>query len=80
MNGGEGGIRTPGPLRVNDFQDRRFRPLSHLSETWFCIGTGCPEIRFEKDTESATLDQPMSNPVRLQTCHRNEILGWDDIQ
>jgi len=22
----------------------------------------------------------MSNPVRLQTCHRNEILGWDDIQ
>ena len=29
--GGEGGIRTPGPLRVNGFQDRRFRPLSHLS-------------------------------------------------
>src|SRR3569832_2961381 len=30
-NGGEGGIRTPGPLRANGFQDRRFRPLSHLS-------------------------------------------------
>jgi hypothetical protein len=29
-NGG-GGIRTPGPLRVNGFQDRRFRPLSHPS-------------------------------------------------
>ena len=29
--GGEGGIRTPGPLRVNGFQDRRFKPLSHLS-------------------------------------------------
>ncbi len=29
--GGEGGIRTPGPLPVNGFQDRRFRPLSHLS-------------------------------------------------
>ena len=29
--GGEGGIRTPGPFRVNGFQDRRFRPLSHLS-------------------------------------------------
>src|SRR3569832_2835241 len=29
--GGEGVIRTPGPLRVNGFQDRRFRPLSHLS-------------------------------------------------
>ena len=31
-NGGEGGIRTPGPLRVNGFQDRRLQPLGHLSE------------------------------------------------
>src|SRR3569833_861039 len=30
-NGGEGGIRSPGPLRANGFQVRRFRPLSHLS-------------------------------------------------
>ena len=30
-DGGEGGIRTHGPSRVNGFQDRRFRPLSHLS-------------------------------------------------
>jgi hypothetical protein len=30
-NGGEGGIRTHGTLRFNGFQDRRFRPLSHLS-------------------------------------------------
>ena len=30
--GGEGGIRTPGRvLPFNGFQDRRFRPLSHLS-------------------------------------------------
>ena len=29
--GGERGIRTPGPLRVNGFQDRRNRPLCHLS-------------------------------------------------
>ena len=29
--GGEGGIRTPGPLTVNGFQDRRIRPLCHLS-------------------------------------------------
>ena len=29
--GGEGGIRTPGPLLVNGFQDRRIRPLCHLS-------------------------------------------------
>ena len=30
--GGERGIRTPGPSRVNGFQDHRFRPLSQLSE------------------------------------------------
>ena len=29
---GERGIRTPGPLTVNGFQDRRIRPLCHLSE------------------------------------------------
>src|ERR1044071_1650459 len=29
--GGEGGIRTPEPLRVIGFQDRRNRPLCHLS-------------------------------------------------
>ena len=36
--GGEGGIRTPGPLRVNGFQDRRDRPLCHLSSRFpdFC--------------------------------------------
>ena len=28
---GEGGIRTPGPVKVNGFQDRRDRPLCHLS-------------------------------------------------
>ena len=30
--GGERGIRTPGPLTVSGFQDRRNRPLCHLSE------------------------------------------------
>src|SRR5260221_248004 len=29
--GGEGGIRTPGRLRVSGFQDRRLQPLGHLS-------------------------------------------------
>ena len=28
---GERGIRTPGPVTVNGFQDRRDRPLRHLS-------------------------------------------------
>ena len=30
--GGERGIRTPGTLRYNGFQDHRIRPLCHLSE------------------------------------------------
>ena len=33
ISGGEGGIRTHGPLRDNGFRDRPIRPLSHLS-TW----------------------------------------------
>ena len=28
---GKRGIRTPGPSQVNGFQDRRIRPLCHLS-------------------------------------------------
>lgn len=28
---GEKGIRTPGPVKDNGFQDRRIRPLCHLS-------------------------------------------------
>ena len=31
-DGGEGGIRTPGTLRFSGFQDRRDRPLCHLSD------------------------------------------------
>jgi hypothetical protein len=31
LRSGERGIRTPGPLTVNGFQDRRNRPLCHLS-------------------------------------------------
>ena len=31
--GGERGIRTPGDLRLNGFQDRRIKPLCHLSES-----------------------------------------------
>ena len=29
--GGEGGIRTHGPIRVTGFQDRLLKPLGHLS-------------------------------------------------
>ena len=30
---GERGIRTPGGVTLNGFQDRRNRPLCHLSES-----------------------------------------------
>jgi hypothetical protein len=30
-SGGERGIRTPGGFHLNGFQDRRIRPLCHLS-------------------------------------------------
>lgn len=36
-NGGETGIRTLGALRHDGFQDRCFRPLSHLSKFIFFI-------------------------------------------
>ncbi len=32
---GERGIRTPGPVTVNSFQDCRIRPLCHFSLTLF---------------------------------------------
>ena len=34
---GERGIRTPGPVTVNSFQDYRNRPLCHLSNNSDCI-------------------------------------------
>ena|GEM_PF-5016054 len=32
--GGERGIRTPGPVTVNSFQDCRNRPLCHFSNKY----------------------------------------------
>ena len=44
MCGGEGGIRTPGRgLPANGFQDRRIRPLCHLSGA--CILSSPPVQR-----------------------------------
>ncbi len=37
---GERGIRTPGPFTVNGFQDRRIRPLCHLSGRKIRIASG----------------------------------------
>jgi site-specific DNA recombinase len=40
--GGERGIRTPGPVTVNSFQDCRIRPLCHFSSErriHYCIAS-----------------------------------------
>ena len=47
--GGERGIRTPGPVKINGFQDRRIRPLCQLSNMFpyerDCKGTNKIDIR-----------------------------------
>ena len=35
---GERGIRTPGPVKINSFQDCRIRPLCHLSNMFPILG------------------------------------------
>ena len=38
--GGERGIRTPGPVTVNSFQDCRNRPLCHFSRIDYLVFSG----------------------------------------
>ena len=38
--GGERGIRTPGPVTVNSFQDCRNRPLCQLSRNDYLVFSG----------------------------------------
>ena len=42
---GKRGIRTPGPSQVNGFQDRRVRPLRHLSIA-LSFKSGCKSTAF----------------------------------
>ena len=62
LSSGERGIRTPGGLTLNGFQDRRNRPLCHLSEnpsdfsrTIFCISSA-ERTRFELVVENNPYD------------------------
>ncbi len=41
---GERGIRTPGPMTVNSFQDCRIRPLCQLSAAKVQIPSGSPNL------------------------------------
>ena len=62
--GGKRGIRTPGPSQVNGFQDRRIRPLCHLS---ICVSRGWAFITlprwFCKDTKKFVFARFLSNFV-----------------
>ena len=46
---GERGIRTPEPVTVNGFQDRRIRPLCHFSATKVGIRTCFPKLILQID-------------------------------
>ena len=41
LTSGETGIRTPGSVTFNGFQDRRNRPLCHLSKTTWLSSAFC---------------------------------------
>jgi hypothetical protein len=43
--GGERGIRTPGPVTVNSFQDCRIRPLCHFSSMSLSLLIASANIR-----------------------------------
>ena len=50
LNGGEGGIRTPGRDKpYNGFRGRRFQPLSHLSKKRFLQEVTSPESKEQKN-------------------------------
>ena len=42
---GERGIRTPGPVKINSFQDCRIRPLCHLSSMFHIPFKGIAKVR-----------------------------------
>ena len=55
---GEGGIRTPGTSQFNGFQDRRNRPLCHLSKC------GCKDKgKFKSTKERICFFSKISIPI-----------------
>ncbi len=61
---GAGGIRTPGTLRYNGFQDRRLQPLGHCSE--FFVATTLPDFtRSENPKTELKIVFITQNKIRL---------------
>ena len=57
-NGGERGIRTPGQLPVNGFQDRRIRPLCHLSKNGVAVSFTVPLYHFFRNLQHFSRASP----------------------
>ena len=75
---GEGGIRTPGRLRVTGFQDRRLKPLGHLSSYVDITSRGltrqplppCAQ-RFRKCVQCSLCDRGLRSD-----CGRSKFAMW----
>ncbi len=65
-SGRERGIRTPGGVTLNGFQDRRFRPLSHLPSIIF-------KFAFGGDIRIRTGDQGFAGPCLTAWLCRLEL-------
>ena len=64
---GERGIRTPEPVKVNGFQDRRIRPLCHLSRCYGPYPKGSANIHkflFMQKKVSLTLLSKLEKSVK----------------
>ena len=58
LSSGETGIRTPGASQHNGFQDRRNRPLCHLSKTSFSRSA----FLLKRCKDSASFFNSQTNP------------------
>jgi hypothetical protein len=77
MYGGERGIRTPGPFRVNGFQDRRIRPLCQLSLVLIVFaGLTAPAncVVHQSNGVSATIDQDRSETPAYYNHLRRRVI------
>ena len=78
--GGERGIRTPGPVKINGFQDRRIRPLCHLSSDKSTAVFLIDQIFFKKFFKKNSPTEPKcslsAKKVCKKFCHLKNITNF----
>ena len=78
--GGKRGIRTPGPVKINGFQDRRIRPLCHLSSdkstAVFLIDQIFFKKFFKKNHPTLTKCSLSAKKVCKKFCHLKNITNF----